>query len=343
MNYLKYEWLNDDWRRLQAQRSRLPHALLIHGAPDIGKRELASHFAQALLCDKPGEGEHPCGECQACRWFADGNHPDFRALLPEILQPDAVEPDDAGEKSAKAKTPSREIKIEQVRSLDVFFNVGTHRGGAKVVLIYPADALNVPSSNALLKVLEEPAPGTVFLLVTSHAEQVLPTIRSRAAKFAVTRPDPAVCVRWLGEQGVAQAAERLAEAGGAPLAALRSRDDDVHQAERADLIEALGSAEFDPLRAAERCDKAGNENLVLWLMRWVTDLICVRQMGAASRYHPALEGAVRACAARASVHGLHGYYRRLAAARRVASHPLNPRLFAEELLIDYARLIQDKR
>ena len=151
------------------------------------------------------------------------------------------------------------------------------------------------------------------------------------------------CVRWLGEQGVAQAAERLAEAGGAPLAALRSRDDDVHQAERADLIEALGSTEFDALRAAERCDKAGNENLVLWLMRWVTDLIYVRQMGAAPRYHPALEGAVRACAARANAHGLHGYYRRLAAARRVASHPLNPRLFAEELLIDYARLIQDKR
>ena len=343
MKNINYPWFVNDWGRLNAQRSRLPHALLIHGSPDIGKYELANHFAQSLLCNAPAEQGHPCGECQACRWFSDGNHPDFRALLPEILQPDSAESEESGEKSSKTKTPSREIKIEQIRSLDVFFNVGTHRGGAKVILIYPADALNVPSSNALLKVLEEPAPGTVFLLVTSHPDQLLPTIRSRAAKFAVSHPAPAQSIEWLTDQGISQAADRLAEAGGAPLAAMRSGASDAHYSERAELIDALVSAQFDPLVAAERCDKAGNENIVLWLLRWVADVLRSRQSGTAPRYHPSLTQAVHACASRMDLHALHGYYRKLLAARRVASHPLNPRLFVEELLIDYGRLVQRPR
>ena len=348
MKLLKFNWFESDWRRLDAQRSRLPHALLIHGAPDIGKREFASHFAQSLLCTGRAPSGHPCGQCQACRWFEAGNHPDFRALLPEYLQSGdaAVEAEEGAEpagRAGKTKTPSREIKIEQVRALDGFFNVGTHRGGARVILVYPADALNIPSSNALLKTLEEPAPGTVFLLVTSHPDQVLPTIRSRAAQFAVTAPDPASSIEWLTQQGVTQAAERLAEAGGAPLAVLRLGDEESHQAERAELLDALSSARLDPLRTAERCDKAGNENLTLWLMRWVADVLRVSQTGGAPRFHPSHADAIRICASHTSAPALHGYYRKLAAARRVAGHPLNPRLFAEDLLIDYARLMRAAR
>ena len=348
MKSLKFNWFESDWVRLDAQRVRLPHALLIHGVPDIGKREFSTHFAQSLLCTDRAKAGHPCSQCQACRWFEEGNHPDFRALLPEYLQSGdaAVEAEEGAEpasKSGKTKNPSREIKIEQVRALDVFFNVGTHRGGARVILVYPADALNIPSSNALLKTLEEPAPGTVFLLVTSHPDQVLPTIRSRAAQFAVTTPDPARCIEWLTQQGVTQALERLAEAGGSPLAALRLGDEDSHQAERAELLDALSSPRLDPLRTAERCDKAGNENVALWLMRWVADVLRVSQTGGAPQFHPSHADAIRQCAGRSSVPALHGYYRKLAAARRVASHPLNPRLFAEDLLIDYARLMREAR
>ena len=346
MKKLKFNWLEGGWGELQAARDRLPHALLIHGAADIGKRDLAEHFAQSLLCEKPIDTGHPCGACLACGWFAEGNHPDFRLVLPEILQADDgnVEAEESVEKTTKTKNPSKEIKIEQIRRLDSFFNVGTHRGGARVVLIYPADALNVPASNALLKTLEEPAPGTVFLLVTSHPEQVLPTIRSRAAKFIVRAPDAATCVAWLTEQGVEHPEQRLAEAGGAPLAALRATSDDVHKAERETLIDALaasgaaiGSA-LDPLMLAEKCDKAGNENLVLWLMRWVADLAYVRQTGAEPRYYPARAKAIAALSALYDARTLHRYYRNLLEARRVAGHPLNTRLFAEELLIAYARL-----
>lgn len=342
MKKLKFKWLEKSWRELQATRDRLPHALLIHGAPDIGKRDLAVHFAQSLLCEKPADAGHPCGACPACGWFAEGNHPDFRAILPEILQAAEATADieESAEKSAKAKTPSKEIKIEQIRRLDSFFNVGTHRGGARVVLVYPADALNVPASNALLKTLEEPAPGTVFLLVTSHPEHVLPTIRSRAARFIVAAPDAETCVAWLIEEGVDHPEQCLAEAGGAPLAALRATGDDVHKAERETLIDALAASGsvIDPLMLAEKCDKAGNENLVLWLMRWVADLAYVRQTGAEPRYYPARAKAIAASSALYDARTLHRYYRNLLEARRVAGHPLNTRLFAEELLIGYARL-----
>ena len=348
MKNLKFHWQKSDWIKLDTQRTRLPHALLIHGAPGTGKREFATHFAQSLLCSDRAESGHPCGQCQACRWFEDGNHPDFRALLPEILQAGDVvaESDEGAEpsgKSGKTKNPSREIKIEQVRALDGFLNIGTHRGGARVILVYPADALNVPSSNALLKTLEEPAAGTVFLLVTSHPDQLSPTIRSRASKFAMAHPNPAQCVEWLKEQGVADAAARLAESGWAPLVALQAGGGDTHQAERAELLEALSSERFDPLVAAERCDKAGNENVALWLMRWVADVLRTSQTGAAPRFHPSYANALRQCANRAAPAGLHGYYRKLASARRVASHPLNTRLFAEDLLIDYARLMREAR
>ena len=343
MKELSYQWLEPAWEALAAQRARLPHALLIYGPPHIGKRELAEHFAQSLLCETPAQGGHPCGECQACRWFADGNHPDYRALLPEILQPaDAEVGTETGEGeggATKSKAPSKEIKIEQVRSLDTFFSIGTHRGGAKVVLLYPADALNQASGNALLKTLEEPSAGTVFLMVTSRLDHLLPTIKSRAAKFAVAPPTPAQALAWLKEQGVREPETALAEAGGAPLAAQRKAEDAVAGEYRTMLLDALtGARTLDPVTTAEKCDKAGAELLTLWLTQWVSDLILHRNTGKV-RYYPQQIKSIEKLAAAADLPGLFRLYRSLLAARRMAGHPLNVRLVAEDLLIDYARII----
>lgn len=321
----------------------MPHALLIYGPPQIGKRALAEHFAQSLLCETPAAKGHPCGECQACRWFADGNHPDYRAVLPEILQPadaDSAGGDTAeGEGGAKSKTPSKDIKIEQIRSLDTFFNIGTHRGGAKVVLLYPADALNAASANALLKTLEEPSAGTVFLLVTSRLDHLLPTIRSRAAKFAVAPPTPELALAWLAKEGVRDPETALAEAGGAPLAALGEEADEAASETRTMLLDALSAERaIDPVATAEKCDKAGAELLTLWLSQWVADLILHRSSGKV-RYYPRQIKAIERLASAADPAGLLGLYRSLMGARRSAGHPLNVRLVAEDLLIDYARVI----
>ena len=343
MKILEYPWLEAEFSALLAMRARLPHALLLVGPPSIGKRALAEHFAQGLLCEAPDQNGHPCGECGACRWFAEGNHPDYRAVIPEILQPDpelAAAPDDgavADPGGAKSKAaPSKVIKIGQIRALDSFFNVGTHRSGRRLLLVYPADALNTDAANALLKVLEEPPPATHFLLVTSRLSDVLPTIRSRCSRVQIGQPDTAAVMTWLQGQGVRDPVAALAEAGGAPLdAAVEKPHADFHEI----LIAALCAARpVDPVVLAEKCEKAGASNIVLWLSRWVSDLLRCGS-GGEVRYHPKQSAAIASLAGKAPASALQAYYRKLMRQRRVAEHPLNSRLYTEDLLIDYARLI----
>src|SRR6185369_12403428 len=106
------------WTQLTSLRDRLPHALLIHGAPGVGKLALAERFTQLLLCEKQVRAE-PCGKCEGCRWFLSGSHPDVRFLEPEILARKVVGSEEAeeGEEKKERKAPSSEIKIEQVRAL----------------------------------------------------------------------------------------------------------------------------------------------------------------------------------------------------------------------------------
>ena len=91
-----YPWQTEAWTRLQALHGQWPHALLIYGQAGIGKADFARHVAQGLLCETSGTGGQPCGTCVACNWFAQGNHPDYRAVLPEAL---------AGEAAGGARKP----------------------------------------------------------------------------------------------------------------------------------------------------------------------------------------------------------------------------------------------
>jgi DNA polymerase-3 subunit delta' len=144
-----HDWNKTLWSDLASAAERLPHALLIHGPGGIGKRALAEHFAQFLLCEGP-PSERPCGGCAACRWFVGGNHPDVRWLEPEAIAKtvaiEGEETDRAGSRSAK---PSLEIKVEQVRALADFLNVGSHRGRRRIALVHPAEDMNLHAANSL--------------------------------------------------------------------------------------------------------------------------------------------------------------------------------------------------
>ena len=125
------------WSRLSRLLDRLPHALLIHGPQGVGKLALAERFAQLLVCERKQPGGQPCGQCDGCRWFLGGNHPDIRFLEPEALAravPGADDVEDAPE-PAKGAKPSAQIKIEQARALRDFVNVVSHRGGHRVVIV----------------------------------------------------------------------------------------------------------------------------------------------------------------------------------------------------------------
>ena len=204
---------------LKSRLERLPHALLVHGARGVGKLALAERIAQLLLCEHAEEARRPCDACDACRWFLAGNHPDFRRLEPEALAKEPTEPEEEGT-AKRSKQPSLVIRIEQVRALADFLYVGSHRGKRRVALVHPAEDMNANAANALLKGLEEPPAGAVFVLVSHRPARLLPTVRSRCVAIPVPIPAPGVARGWLAGQGAKDADRWLAYAGGAPLRAL---------------------------------------------------------------------------------------------------------------------------
>ncbi|MBL8378240.1 MAG: DNA polymerase III subunit delta' [Burkholderiales bacterium] len=311
----------------------------MNARPGIGAHEFALFMAQAALCEARQHGDRPCGNCAACGWFEASNHPDCRVLVPESMAPEPAADAESGEADdgpqAGRGAPSKVIKIAQVRALDAFFSVGTHRGGTRVAVIYPCETLTVESANRLLKTLEEPAPDTLIICVTHRLDAVLPTLRSRCTRVDLPLPETGGAVAWLAGQGVDNAADALAEAGGAPLLALEQQASAEY---RQALVAGLAHpARLDPVALAERCEKGGAEAVCLWTSRWLSDLLLCGN-GGKVRYHPRESQAIERIAQSVPLAALDGLLRRVASRRRTAEHPLNVRLFLEEIFIDYARV-----
>jgi DNA polymerase-3 subunit delta' len=332
---MNFPWNKSIAESLLQRKEQLPHALLLRGTQGIGKLALAETLAQALLCEKPAPNGSACGQCVACGWSGQGGHPDFRRLEPAILA--AADETEAGaEKKEKA---SSQIPVEQVRGIAGFINVSSHRGGVKVVLIHPAEALNVSAANALLKGLEEPPPRTHFLLVSHRWHQLLPTIRSRCQHIEVPPPSRASAAEWLGRQGLKNPELALAQAGGAPLLALKFDDD--YWAQREQLLKSLSGKTLDALTVAERIRDHAPALVVSWLQKWGYDLVLHKTTGTV-RYNPDQAAAIAIIAGRVDLVEAVRFQRHVVRLQRIVSHPLNARLFFEELLLRYAALLRGR-
>jgi DNA polymerase III subunit delta' len=329
-----YPWQTGPWTDLARYRAQLPHAILIRGREGIGAEALGRAFAESLLCESPAEAGHACGRCPGCNWLAQGNHPDFRMLQPESLAPEPAADAEDAPAPARREKKSDQIRIDQVRELQDFLAIGTHRAGLRVVLIHPAEAMNPNTQNALLKSLEEPPPGTVFVLVSGNTERLLPTVRSRCIVLDLPAPERGTALAWLKQQGVAEAEDLLAAAGGAPLAAAGLAE---VAKPREGFLAALRDPKSDALDLANAAQGIPPPHLVAWMQRWCYDLLSAR-LGAPVRYHPKYENLIVETSRRTRASDLAGYLRVLAQARSLAQHPLNPRLFFEDLLIRYRAL-----
>ena len=339
MGNMTYPWQDESWQRLQGMRARLPHALLFHGVAGIGKADFIEAFAQSLLCENVLPDGHACGVCGSCGWFSQQNHPDYRRVRPEALEDEAPEGDESEggadtKKSKSTKAPSKEIKIEQIRALADFMNISTHRQGLRVVVVYPAEALNTPASNALLKTLEEPPPGTVFLLASNSLDRLLPTILSRCRKFALPMPDTAQALAWLKAQGLADAEGWLREQGGAPLAALAQSETGGRE-ELELLLQCLAHPNVEAaLKTADKLSKTPLSSLVSWQQRWLYDVFSYKLSGSI-RYYPRYQKELAVLAGKVHTANLMRAIKGANERRAVADHPLSPKLFVEDMLLDY--------
>lgn len=138
------------------QRRHFSHAYIISGEEGMGKRMLASAFAQALLCDEGGE--YTCGKCHSCIQFSTGNHPDVGWVTHE-----------------KASIGVDEVRSQLVEPM----LIKPYHSKYKVYIVDEAELLTVQAQNALLKTIEEPPEYGVILLLSANPDGFLQTIRSR--------------------------------------------------------------------------------------------------------------------------------------------------------------------
>ncbi|WP_218421673.1 DNA polymerase III subunit delta' [Stutzerimonas stutzeri] len=202
-------WQVDLWRQL-AGRAQHAHAYLLHGPAGIGKRLLTEQLMALLLCQRPVEAR-ACGECKACQLLAAQTHPDHYVLEPEEVD--------------------KAIRVDQVRDLVGFVTQTAQLGGRKVILLDPAEAMNLNAANALLKSLEEPSGDTVLLLISHQPSRLLPTIKSRCVQQACPLPGRQQSLDWLAarlpELGPELREQLLTLAAGSPLAALKLHEQKV--------------------------------------------------------------------------------------------------------------------
>lgn len=326
------------WDGLQSRRDKLPHALLLVGQKGMGKFELAKHFAAGLLCESPQTNGQACGKCLACNWYSQGNHPDFR-----LLQPDALNEEVDSEEGKKKL--SQQITIDQVRGLDEFLTVGTHRGGLRIVIVNPTEAMNRSTANALLKTLEEPATSTLFLLVSSEPMRLLPTIRSRCQVAPVPLPSAKRASKILAEEGLTDAGRWLALAGGSPLLALElSKSGETAWLEL--LIKRLSAGRTnDPLSSAGEIEKMIKESkgklplkqIVEAFQKWLVDLTLAKNTMPV-RYFLSQATTINGLADMIPAMRLINAYRDMNSNRQECEQPVNPRLFLEGLFLDYRAL-----
>jgi DNA polymerase-3 subunit delta' len=213
-------------------RETLPPALLLAGPAGVGKRRAAMSLARAINCLNPVAGgdfeRDACGACAACRRIERGVHPDVIVLAPG----------DTGS-----------IKIDPVRDVVDSAGFRPFEARRRVVIVDEADALVEAAQNALLKTLEEPPSASVFLLVSSMPDALLPTVRSRCPRLRFAALSPAeVASVLMRDHGYSESDARVtaADADGSVGRALAASSAD------------LGEARDDACRLLEETARTAN-------------------------------------------------------------------------------------
>jgi DNA polymerase-3 subunit delta' len=246
----------EQFRRILTS-GRLASTYLFVGPPGVGKRRFAIELSRSLLCTETAEASlEPCGNCESCRMFAAGNHPDLELVG---LPPD------------KTTLPiALFIGDDEHRNQEgLCHRIGLRPffGRRKVAIIDDADHFGIASANCLLKTLEEPPPSAVLILIGTSPSRQLPTIRSRSQIVRFRTLDAeAVAQILLDTETVADRmlARQAAELGDGSVERARELADPTLWSFRDQLLSALGLARPDGVRLARAVqafvEEAGKES-----------------------------------------------------------------------------------
>ena len=248
-------WLEPTLEHLEAARraGTLGHAWLIAGPSGVGKLNLALALAQRLFGDQAAHAPLDADAALtalAARHEPIDRHPDLHWLHPE--------------------EDRQTISVDQVRDVVEAFTLTALRGGAKVAVVEPAEAMTTAAANALLKTLEEPAAGGYLLLLSHQPGRLAATIRSRCQRVELRAPDTQSVAEWLRvEPAVVLDAQR--SVGTAPLslaAAIRGNDYSLFNKLESDLT-GISQDQVDPLAVAQAWAKGDTALALHWLRRRV--------------------------------------------------------------------------
>jgi DNA polymerase III subunit delta' len=302
---------------------RLPHAMLLQGQPGLGKAALADWIARLALCEAPAAG--PCNACTSCRLHEAGTHPDLRrvGLVDE----------------------KKQIAVEDIRELIGSLSLKSYRGGRKVAIVDPADAMNASGANALLKTLEEPSAGALLILTVARPERLPATIASRCQRLKILAPEHAAALAWLAaEDPATEWAGPLSLAAGAPLAALRLAAAGAHELEKemAELPGQLARPDVDLVGLAERSTQRLPAERLRWIENWVTERIRRGLLAPAPDHSPATPGLPAAARTR-HIQGLYEILDDTRAAQAALKGSANVTLLFERLFVRLARELETLR
>ncbi len=338
-NTFLYPWSRKPF--LELTTNSIPHSLLLFGQKDIGELHFGLELANYLLCESIDN--KPCGQCEACHWVRQGNHPDLFTVVPQVLKrllPFEVEDDQVGE-DGEDKKQSKFIRIEQIRNIISSNELGSYRGGKRVVLIYPVEAMQAEAANCLLKTLEEPSNQLHFILLTNQLEKILPTIRSRCHLFPIPRPSLELSVAWLQTQLPNEYSDQVFEQklllhAGAPLKVIAS----LHEKALDDSIISKQLSQFKNLHSGEIIDLLSQYALLDILnsiLKWSFDLNLVL-FGQKPRYFPQLEARMQTACLNLNKISFQQFLSSLNDDIRLANHPLFPKVQLDAVLMRYKQL-----
>ena len=204
MIYNNHSVNNKIWNYLVTlkNKSRIPNAILFHGCEGVGKEAYSIEFASLINCESV-VNNFACGECRSCNKISNNNHEFTHYIFPLPKGKISTKKDDISkafnektlnqynnELKLKLENPYHRVKIDgantilinSIRSIKKKIYTSIDKNQWRIILIWDAERLCVPNNeaaNSILKILEEPPERTIFILVTSKADLLLDTIKSR--------------------------------------------------------------------------------------------------------------------------------------------------------------------